>query len=583
MMRNISTVVLALCMLNVVACESGPDYAPDHVGPAVRVRQNPAHGERIMLATVNPYATQAGLNAYAAGGNAIDAAIAAALTLGVVDPHNSGIGGGCFIVIHRANGDVLAIDGRETAPALASPDMYNGPDGKLDPTLSKTGALAVGTPSALAGYERAVVSAGKLDLAQLLAPAAELAEYGFKADAVLAARIERTKADLARFPAAAAIYLNPDGSPRSEGSVVKNPDLAGTYRAIAEHGTDWFYRGEFAQKVSQWMEANGGRLRTGDFAAYKPRLRRPVESTYRGYKVVGFPPPSSGGVHVAQILNICERFDLAKLHRENPADFVHVVAEAQKLAFADRAHWLGDPDFAKVPRGLIDKDYAAELAGRIDTKRAIKVERHGDPPRWESVLFGKHTTHIAAADSDGNVVAITATINTSFGSKVVVPGTGVVLNNEMDDFSLAPGVPNAFGLVGADANKIEPAKRPLSSMSPTLVFDPKGKPVLTVGAAGGPKIITQSVLTILRTIDMGLPVDEAVGAARFHHQWKPDNLYIERSMPQSVIADLAGRGHSVRPLDYAGFTQAIGIDLGAGRNKLTGVHDPRLSGSAAGD
>lgn len=583
MMRKISTVALALCVLSVVACESGPDYPPDHVGPAVRVRQNPARGDRIMLATVNPHATQAGLDAYAAGGNAVDAAIAAALTLGVVDPHNSGIGGGCFVVIRRANGDVLAIDGRETAPALASPDMYNGPDGKLDPSLSKTGALAVGTPSALAGYERAVASAGKLKLAQLLEPAAELAEHGFKADAVLAARIERTKTDLARFPGAAAIYLNPDGSVKTEGSVVKNPDLAATYRAIAEYGTDWFYRGAFAQKVSHWMQANGGRLRAGDFAAYKPRLRRAVESTYRGYKIVGFPPPSSGGVHVAQILNICERFDLAKLHRENPADFVHVVAESQKLAFADRAHWLGDPDFAKVPRGLIDKDYAAQLAGRIDMKRAIKVQRHGDPPRWESVLFGKHTTHIAAADAEGNVVAITATINTSFGSKVVVPGTGVVLNNEMDDFSLAPGVPNAFGLVGADANKIEPAKRPLSSMSPTIVLDRHGKPVLTVGAAGGPRIITQSVLTILRTIDLEQPIDEAVGAARFHHQWKPDNLYIEKSMPQDVIVDLANRGHAVRPLDYAGVTQAIAIDLDANRDKFTGVHDPRSPGSAAGN
>jgi gamma-glutamyltranspeptidase/glutathione hydrolase len=280
---------------------------------------------------------------------------------------------------------------------------------------------------------------------------------------------------------------------------------------------------------------------------------------------------------VAQILNILERFDLKELHDRDPALFVHVVAEAMKLAFADRAYWLGDADFVPVPRGLVDKEYAAKLAARIQLDKAIKVDEHGLPPAHDTNLFGKHTTHIAAADAEGNWVGITATVNTTFGSKVIVPGLGLVLNNEMDDFSIAPGTPNAFGLIGAEANAVAPGKRPLSSMSPTIVLK-DGKPVMTVGAAGGPRIITQVLLAIVRRIDLGLPVERAVGDARFHHQWSPDVLYVERKLERKLLSGLAARGHMVES-GGGGVCQAIAVNEQGG---LQGVHDPRVPGKAAG-
>jgi gamma-glutamyltranspeptidase/glutathione hydrolase len=324
------------------------------------------------------------------------------------------------------------------------------------------------------------------------------------------------------------------------------------------------------------MREHGGILSAADFREYRIRERRPIISAYRGYTIAGFPPPSSGGIHVAQILNVLETFDLAQMP---PDEFVHVLAEAMKLAFADRAYWLGDPDFAPVPRGLIATDYARRLAAKIDRQQATEVSGHSTPPDWQTDLFGRHTTHIAAADAGGNWVAITTTVNTSFGSKVVVPGTGVVLNNQMDDFSVAPGVPNAFGLVGAEANAVAPGKRPLSSMSPTIVLK-EGKPVMTLGAAGGPRIITQVVLAIVNQIDRRMPIEKAVAAPRLHHQWSPDQLFFEASLPADILESVRRRGHKTALMPYSGVTQAIGID--EDRRTLIGVHDPRVPGKAAG-
>ena len=325
------------------------------------------------------------------------------------------------------------------------------------------------------------------------------------------------------------------------------------------------------------MAGHGGIVTTEDFARYTVRSRKPIVTTYRGYTIVGFPPPSSGGVHVAQILNILENFDLQSIHATNPAAASHLVIEAMKRAFVDRAHWLGDADFVDVPRGLIDKQYATLLARTIDRNRASEVRSHGIPPKGTSDLFGsRHTTHIAAADSDGNWVAITATINTSFGSGVIVPGTGIVLNNEMDDFSSQPGTPNVFGLVGAENNAIAPGKRPLSSMSPTLVLQ-AGQPVLTVGAAGGPTIITQVVLALLRTLDYGLAPSEAVALPRYHHQWLPDQVLVEQTLPAKWLQELRRKGHRIELVDQSGVTQAIGLEDG----ELRGVYDPRVRGKAA--
>jgi gamma-glutamyltranspeptidase/glutathione hydrolase len=522
-------------------------------------------------------ATDAAVQAMKKGGNAIDAAVAAALTLGVVDGHNSGIGGGCFMLIRLANGSVVAIDGRETAPAKATRDMYVR-QGKADPQLSLTGPLAAGVPGSLAAYDHAIAHHGKLRLKDHLLAAAQIAEGGFPLNRSYAQRLNATAAELNQFEAARAIFLKPDGSAFKERDILRQPDLAKTYRAIAGQGIDWFYKGPFARVTETWMQRNGGILAAVDFHNYKVKLREPVKTAYRGYEILGFPPPSSGGVHVAQILNTLESFDLKSMAPDS-ADFIHVVTEAMKLAFADRAYWLGDPDFAAVPRGLVSKEYATGLARQIRLDRVTPVPQHNTPPRATADIFGKHTTHFSMADADGNWVACTATVNTSFGSKVVIPGTGVVLNNQMDDFSIQPGVTNYFGLLGAEANAVAPGKRPLSSMSPTIVLK-DGKPILSVGAAGGPTIISQTMLAIVHTIDFGLPVDAALAQPRFHHQWRPDELRVEKRLGDEVSRELARRGHKVVAVDSLGAAQAVGFD--AKKKVFSGAHDPRVDGKAAG-
>lgn len=537
-----------------------------------------ATGERGMVASVHPLATDAGLAVLKDGGNAVDAAIATALMLGVVDNHNSGVGGGCFILIRTAEGKLVAIDGRETAPAAAFRDLYLR-DGEPQTNLSQTGPLAVGTPGAFAAYDLALRQHGSRSLKSIIEPAAKTAAEGFEISGVYA-RVLRSKAEmLARFEGSRDALLKPDGTPYEEGEVLKQPDLARTYRNVGEHGIEWFYEGEFAERVAAWMKENDGILTAEDFAEYRPRLREPIITNYRDYQVVGFPPPSSGGVHVAQMLNMLEHYDLKKMADENPAQMTHVVGEVMKLAFADRAHWLGDSDFVNVPKGLIDPAYARELVSRIDLEKTIEVKSHGTPPRADDDFFTRHTTHLTAVDAQGNWVAITQTVNTSFGSKVIVPGTGVVLNNEMDDFSIAPGVANAFGLVGAEANAVEAFKRPLSSMSPTIVLK-DGEPVLTCGAAGGPKIITQVLLTIIRHLDLGMPIEDALAKPRFHHQWSPDRLLIESNMNETTQASLEASGHTLYPTTVVGITQAISrTPDGKG---FVGAHDPRIPGKAAG-
>jgi gamma-glutamyltranspeptidase / glutathione hydrolase len=550
-------VVLLLCLLSGCGAVSAQGWS---------------HG---VVASVHPLATEAGIEAMKRGGNAVDAAIATAITLGVVDGHNSGLGGGCFILIRAKDGTVTAIDGREKAPALATRDMFLK-NGKVDEESSKSGPLASATPGALAAYEIALRRHGTMKLADLLLPAAQIAENGFALDEVYARKLAATADKLKKFAENPRQFLDAGGAPLKKGDTLRQPDLARSLRAVAEHGTGWFYHGEFAEKADAWMRANGGLLRKEDFANYAPALREPLRTTYRGHEIIGMPPVSSGGVHVAQILNMLETFDLAAMPA---ADRLHVIAEAMKLAFADRAHWLGDPDFVKVPRGLIDRDYARELAGRIRMDRATVVEGHGLPPRWEGDVFGKHTTHLSTADAAGNWVALTQTINTAFGCKVIVPGTGIILNNEMDDFAVAPGVPNAFKLVGAEANAIAPGKRPLSSMSPTLVLK-DGQPVLSVGAAGGPTIISQTLLAIVHVVDFKMDLAKALRQPRLHHQWSPAELKIEKTAGEEVLGDLEKRGHKLDRAAPFGACQAVGWD-GVSRS-FQAAHDPRVPGEAAG-
>lgn len=519
------------------------------------------------VASVHPLATQAGMDALANGGNAVDAAIATALTLGVVDGHNSGIGGGAFVLIRTAKGQLFAIDGRETAPMAAHRDMYVV-DGVANTQLSQTGPLAAGVPGSIAAYEIAIAKAGAKPYADVLLRAAKLAQDGFAIDKIFADRLARSVPRLAQFPGSASVLLDEQGNPWPRGHKLVQKDLAATLKAIARDGSAYFYKGDYAKAVGDWMAKNGGLLTAKDFEAYVALERQPLLTQYRGYTLVGFPPPSSGGVHTAQILAMLERFDLANM---KDGDRYHVMGEAMKLAFADRAHWLGDPAFTKVPKGLVKADYLDKQSARIDLDHAIDVSGPGMPADVDIDLFAKHTTHIAAADKLGNWVAITTTVNTDFGSKVIVPGTGVILNNQMDDFSVQPGVPNVYGLVGTEANSVQPGKRPLSSMTPTLILK-DNKPVMTVGAAGGPTIITQVVQAIINHLDLALPLNDALGKSRIHQQWRPDMLFVESNLPAGIRQSLVVKGHKLKEMPPYGSTQAIALVDG----RLVAVAEPRL-------
>jgi len=533
-----------------------------------------AHTREIAVATVHPIATQAGIEAYQRGGNAVDAALAAALMLGVVDGQNSGIGGGCLALIRTPKGQWVALDGRETAPMGATREMFIR-DGQAIPSLSQEGPLAVGVPGELAALDWLARRHGKRPLREALLAAAKVAEEGFIVSNDFAGRLKGETEVVRRHPEAARIFLHADSTPFAAGERLHQPDLAASYRAIADQGIRWFYRGIYAKQADAWMRSHGGILREQDLRRYRVQVREPIRVSYRDCQIVGFPPPSSGGIHIAQMLQALGRFEVSTLGA-GTADLAHLSAEVMKRAFADRAYWLGDSDFAPVPRGLTDPAYTKAWAGEIRMESAGHVERHGTPPGAWTDLIGRHTTHLSTADSEGYWVALTATINTTFGSKVIIPGTGVVLNNEMDDFSAQPGRTNFFGLVGAEANAIAPGKRPLSSMSPTIATR-NGEPFLAVGAAGGPTIISQTLLALIQAIDFGHSPAEALAQPRLHHQWKPDEIVLESGWQDGVAGELRRRGHSVRETKRLGAAQAVGSVAG----RLEAAADPRLEGQGA--
>lgn len=532
-------------------------------------------GERGAVSASHELAAKAGLNALKNGGNAVDAAVAVGLTLGVVDGFNSGIGGGCFMLIHTPRGELVALDGRETAPAMAFRDMYLR-DGQAVPELSQTGALAVGVPGALATFDTALKRYGNLELAELLLPAAEIAENGFAVNRTFHGRISSVVKSIREFPEISGVYLNSQFQPHAVGEIFTQPQLGQSYRLIAKEGITAFYNGSIAAALDDWMSDHGGILNKKDMAGYQTKFRAPIKSSYRGFEIAGFPPPSSGGVHIAQILKILECFDIGSMDRQS-GEWVHLVIEAMKLAFADRAYWLGDGDYANVPKHLISNDYAQTLAKRINPDKSVPVTQHGIPPHADKSLFGSHTTHYSTADQDGFWVACTATVNTTLGSKVMIPGTGIVLNNEMDDFSAQPGKPNFFGLLGSEANAVQPGKRPLSSMSPTLVLN-NGEPMLSIGAAGGPTIISQTLVHLILILDFGLSVEDALKHPRFHHQWKPDRAVLEKSWSPAVIQSLKSKGHDVHLVNQLGASQAVQRTIDT--HKFRGASDPRIEGSS---
>ena len=526
------------------------------------------------VAYAHPASTAIGLEVLRSGGNAVDAAVAVGLAQGVVDPFNSGIGGGGFILIREADGTAHAVDAREKAPRAAGRDLYIR-DGAYVPALSRVGGLAVAVPGMLAGYAKALEIAGTRSLGELIRPSIALAEEGFPLDAYYLARCRSALDALRRDPASAALCLAEDGAPRLEGDILRRPDLARTYREIAAGGLDYFYRGAFARRLAAYLEQQGGLITLEDMEAYEAVLRPPVVGTYRGATLLGMPPPSSGGVHVLQILNMLEASGILDGGAGWTPDSLFQASRFMARAFEDRAVYLGDPDFHPVPvRRLTSKAYAGALVCSLRARSPAGGTM--DPAPFPPAQG--HTTNLAVVDRWGNAVAVNQTVNLAFGAKITLPGTGVVLNNEMDDFSAQPGKPNAFGLVGSEANAIAPDKRPLSSMAPTIVVR-DGRPVLVLGGAGGPAIITAVVQVTVAVLDFGLPLAEALALPRFHHQHVPDLLMIEPAMPASLREAQERRGTKVLVRERLGIVNAVWWD--DTRKSYVGLPDPRMGDRSA--
>ena len=531
-----------------------------------------------MIVTQEAAASRVGLDILKRGGNAVDAAVAVGFALAVTLPRAGNLGGGGFMLIYRADlNQTIAIDYRETAPAATTKDVFLDANGEADPFKSRYSGLAIGVPGTVAGLELAwrKYGSGKFSFADLIAPAIALARQGLTVDDDVADSLPLAAAALGRRPSSARIYLRPDGSVPQTGDHIALDDLTATLETIAANGAAGFYSGPVAQKIVEAVNAVGGRMTIEDLANYRAVERQPVRGTYRGYDVVSMPPPSSGGAHIIEILNILEGFPLAA-QGLNSAASLHELAEAEKLAYADREAWLGDPDFVKIPlAGLISKTYAEHLRALIAPDRARPAAdiRPGEPQRYES----DQTTHFSIVDSDGNAVANTYTLNLPYGSGLVAEGTGVLLNNELDDFAAKPGAANAYGLLGGDANAPGPMKRPLSSMSPTLVLK-DGKLLMATGSPGGSTIISTVLQIVLNVIDHGLNVAEAENAPRAHDQLWPDELRIERGMSLDTIRLLEAMGHKVVLRNAMGSANTI---VRTPDGALEGASDLRQRGTLA--
>lgn len=521
-------------------------------------------------------AAQIGADILRQGGNAVDAAVATGFAMAVTYPRAGNIGGGGFMIIHLAgrNEDV-AIDYREAAPAAITRDSFLGPDGKPDSAKSRDSALGIGVPGTVAGLAMALekYGSGKFTLAQILAPCIALARDGFVLTDDMADTLPQWYRRLAKWPASAKIFSRPDGSPMGEGDRLIQADLAATLSAIAEQGPRGFYEGPVADELAKAIRDAGGIMTTDDLKAYQPVIRTPVRGTYRGYDIVSMPLPSSGGTVLLETLNILEGFRLADLEQGSAAS-LHLLIEAMKRGYADRARYLGDPAFVNAPTNiLLAKDYATKLRAEIDPEHATPADKVTSalPPRE-----GSNTTHYSVVDGAGNAVSNTYTLNFSYGLGLVAAGTGVLLNNELDDFTAAPGASNAFGLVGFEANLPGPGKRPLSSMSPTIVMK-DGKVVLVTGSPGGSRIISAVLQVIVNVLDYRMDVAAAVAAPRLHHQWMPDEVRVEPGFSDEALAGLRARGHSV--MESIGYTSANSIMVTP--NGLLGAPDPRTRGAEA--
>jgi gamma-glutamyltranspeptidase/glutathione hydrolase len=532
-----------------------------------------------MVASQEARATHVGVEILKRGGNAVDASVAVGFALAVTLPKAGNLGGGGFMLVHLANGRNTTIDYRESAPAAIRRDTFLNDKGEADPQKSRFSALAVGVPGTVAGLALAhrKYGSGKFSLADLIAPAITLAREGVPVENDLLDSLNLIGPRLARWPSSAKIFLKDNGAPPAEGDMLVQRDLAATLETIARDGPRTFYRGPVAQKIAASVQEAGGVMTAEDLANYRAIERRPLRGRYRGYRVVSMPPPSSGGTHVIEMLNILEGFRLgdARSHLEfGSPQTLHIMIEAMKLAYADRAEFLGDSDAVEVPLArLISKSHAAKLRAEIDPRhaRAARDLRPHSPASG-----GGNTTHFSVVDRFGNAVANTYSLNFNYGLGLVAEGTGVLLNNTLDDFAAKAGAPNAFGLVGGAANAPGPHKRPLSSMTPTIVLK-GGKPVIVTGAPGGSRIITAVLQVIVNAIDFHMPIAQAVAAPRVHHQWLPDQVVVERTLPAETIKALEARGHTVRIGPPSGSAHSIATTP----EGLTGAADARARGALA--
>ena len=560
-----------------LCCVSSHAFAQAPPAPVVSYfsRNQPVVAKNGMIASQEQAASRVGIDVMKRGGNAVDAAVAVALTLAVTLPKAGNIGGGGFMIVHLAKGDQnIAIDYREMAPADTPKDIFLNEKGDFEPKKSQASGLGVGVPGTVAGLAlaHARYGSGRFTLAQLIAPAVAMAREGISVDDDLADSLPPAAKVLGRYESSKKIFMRADGAVLRTGDRLTQKDLADTLEAIGRDGPKAFYEGPVAEKIAAAVRADGGRMTAADMAAYKAYERPVVSGTYRGHKVISMPPPSSGGVHVIEILNILEGFPIGETG-QNSAQTIHLMAEAMKLAYADRSEYLGDPDFVKVPvKGLTSKKYADELRALINPDRArpAKEIKPGAPVPHES----DNTTHFSVVDGEGNAVSNTYTLNDLYGVGLVAEGTGVLLNNELDDFAAKPGVANLYGLVGGDANAPGPRKRPLSSMTPTMVFK-DGELELVTGSPGGPRIITTVLQIILDVIDHGMNDAEATQAVRVHHQWLPDELRIERGLSIDTIRLLEAKGHKVVVKEAMGSTNTIqrvnGLLLGAADGRQRGT------------
>ena len=578
-MQHPRRVVRFLPAILALTLAAAPPAAAQTPAPIVvdTARMQPALARHGMVASQEKTATRIGVDILKAGGNAVDAAVAVGFALAVTLPRAGNLGGGGFMLVHLADrSETVAVDYRETAPAAIRADTFLDDKGEADPKKSRDSGLAVGVPGTVAGLAlaHARYGSGRFTLAQLIAPAERLARDGLTVDDDLADSLPRARGRLARFPSSARIFLKPGGSPFGPGDTLVQADLAATLAAIAARGPKAFYEGEVAERIAAAARAHGGVMTAEDLKAYEPLLRIPVRGSYRGYDIASMPPPSSGGVHLVQILNMLESDALDRLGAGSAAS-LHLMVEAMKRAYADRAEYLGDPETVRVPvKGLTSKAYARSLRAGFGAERATPSAeiRPGNPAPHE----GDNTTHYSVVDRFGNAVANTYTLNFSYGLGLVADGTGVLLNNELDDFAAKSGAANAFGLTGGAANAPGPGKRPLSSMSPTILMK-DGRVVLVTGSPGGSRIITTVLQVILNVIDHSMTIAEAVAAPRIHHQWLPDTVFAERGLSPDTLRLLEARGHKVQVGTASGSANSILITP----EGLTGAADPRQRGTLA--